>query len=260
MAKEDLDFRRKSEIINALKKGYSSINFRKLAKERFGAVTSFHVLLSRYVVEADKLNIFLVAVNSRKRAPVYLPVPEAVRKILRIRYIKTNKNIKKMTGFCSNVITKTPYVFHFDAVYSALHSLPRIDYPEYAEIDKAKYSGKEIKSLKENHYITVKKSRGKSSIILFSMTRKGQRLIDKTLGRLFDYPDCCVNAFIRRTDKAKFAAGAGKTAFDASYIPKYAKFGLEKDFLPYYPCGKDCKRSMELAADIKDYINLVSDK
>ena len=150
MAKENLDFERKSEIITILKKEYSSTNFKKLARERFGSAAPLYVRLSRYAVEADKLNIFLVAVNSRKRAPVYLPVPKAVRTILKIRYIKTNKNIEKMTGFCSNVITKKPYTFHFNEAYSALSNLPRADYPEYAEIDGSKYNGKEMKFLKES--------------------------------------------------------------------------------------------------------------
>jgi hypothetical protein len=260
MAKENLDFERKSEIITILKKEYSSTNFKKLARERFGSAAPLYVRLSRYAVEADKLNIFLVAVNSRKRAPVYLPVPKAVRTILKIRYIKTNKNIEKMTGFCSNVITKKPYTFHFNEAYSALSNLPRADYPEYAEIDGSKYNGKEMKFLKESRYITLKKSRIKNSKILFSITRKGQHLIDKTLGKLFDYPDCCITAFIKKTGRRKSAADAVKKIVKVSDVPEYAKFGLGEDFLPYYPCSKNCKRSIGLAADIKDYMNFVSAK
>lgn len=242
----------KEEIIEFLNHRYDYIDLNKIAKERTGDTNAFSIELAKYAIEADKLNIFLVATNARKRAPVYIPVSNNIKRALGIRPIKTNADLKETTGFCSQVITKKPYTFNLNKEEKLLFKLAHLNQTRYT-LEESKYNTHEFVFLEASNYI---KTTVKGDKTLFSITKNGQSRIDKILGKLFDYPKCCVNAFIQRN--VRFSLTSGKiNKFTLEAVPEHIKCGLNEDFLPYNRCSSNCKKSLNMIKSIKEYLNLL---
>ncbi|MCL4376136.1 DUF483 domain-containing protein [Candidatus Parvarchaeota archaeon] len=248
-----MDKNKKKEITEFLNRKYSNINLTKLAKERAGTSDIFSVGLTKYAVESDKLNIFLVATNARKRAPVYFPVSNSIKRSLGITSIKTNVNLNKITGFCRDIITKKQYTFNLNKEERLLFKLESEKQSEYS-LEKPKYKEYELKILEAKNYIKIILNGNKTS---FYITKYGQGRIDEILGKLFGYPKCCIGAFTKRN--AGLSHSAGKiNKFTLKNIPEYMKYGLNSDFLPYIECSSKCKLSKNLVKSVHEYLDLLN--
>lgn len=245
--------KKKEEIIEFLKRTYNHIDLNKIAEERNGNTNALSIELAKYAVEADKLNVFLVATNARKRAPVYLPVSNSIKSSLGITSIKTNVNLNKITGFCRDVITKKPYTLNLNKEDRLLFKFQSQKQSRYS-LEKLKYEQDELKVLESKNYIKIVLNGNKTS---FYITKYGQGRIDQILGKIFGYPKCCIAAFTKRN--AGLSHSARKISkFTLKNIPEYMKYGLNEDFLPYNKCSQNCKKSLYLRKRVNEYLKLVS--
>lgn len=252
----------KIEIIGFLDKQYKNINLSKLALLRFKESNNFTLEIAKYIINADKMNLFLVFFGARERVPVYVPVPKSVTRFLKLKSIGINSNLKKeLSSLCAETVTKKTYEFS-NKLFENLCSLP-ITYDPfgplgYLPFDPSKYNKKLIDDLSHNGYIIIKQdveveSGNKKYLIL--LTEKAQNIIDISLGELFNYPKCCIKAFIEKRTKPEVKDKIEMTV-NFNDVPQYQKFGLLSDFLPYEKCSENCKKSQKLVAAIKEYIRL----
>ncbi len=267
----------KSEVIRLLDESYKNINLKKLSISRSDN-KSLAVQLAKYSIEADKLNIFLVYTGARKRAPVYSSVPKNVMEVLHLKSVKTAVPVSKWIGFCDDVITKSAYLFS-DSQYLLLNGAHRRDYPVYSQFDASLYNKKSISALIKKGYIDIKSTQALKRLgatfyeksgtgYWFTLTIKGQNVIDKALGRLFNYPKCCINAFVKKKSeyelKSQLEAGRkkcpapepSKKVYKIEDFSQFDKFGLSEDFLPYYKCSAKCEKSKRLTTATQEYINI----
>ena len=237
----------KEKIIEFLNLKYSHIDLNKIAEKRNGNTNVLSIELAKYAVEADKLNIFLVATNARKRAPVYLPVSDNIKHSLGVTSIKTNVDLKKITGFCREIITKKPYTFNLNEGEKLLFKL---------EDGNQRYEKSTLKTLEAKNYIKTILGGDKTA---FYITKEGRARIDKILGRLFGYPKCCIDAFKKQNQR--LSQTTEKTnKFNLENVPEYIKYGLNEDFLPYIKCSPNCKKSLYLSKRVYEYLKLVSNQ